>query len=84
MSRFDKLKSKGALDAIESYEADLENNKAKEEKSKVKKDDEQKIVRSYALTKKQLKLLQNKKLEEIELSLSDIVGKAIEAYCEEK
>lgn len=84
MSRFDKVKkNQGALDAIDSYEADLDNKEEVKEEKKVKSDDEKRVVRSYSLTKKQLKLLQSKKLEEIDLSLSDIVGKAIEAYCQE-
>lgn len=91
---FDRLKNNGPtgpLDAIEDitpqrerYEAARPNEavsaKQKEEKSSGKQ--EERIIRSYSLTKKQLKLLQMRKLDEIDLSLSDIVGKAIEYYCE--
>lgn len=82
MSRFDKLKVDGALDAIDKYEADnsADINKSEEVKKEVV-EEEERIVRSYSLTKSQLQLLHARKIEEVNLSLSDIVGKAIEEYC---
>lgn len=86
-SKFDKLKGKGALDIIDSsveekYVADIDpKEEDKVNKSADSSGDEQKFLRSYTLTKKQLTMLQRKKLDEIGLSLSDIVGKAIEEYC---
>lgn len=91
-NRFEKLKGKnlGALDVVESSleEKNDEDIETKEEekvnrKNIVADDDDEKILRSYSLTKRQLKMLQRKKLDEIGLSLSEIVGKAIEAYCAE-
>ena len=87
-SKFDKLRNgnvTGALDivnqSVEKYEADITGeNQKKIEEEKKKSDDDKKIVRAYSLTKAQIRMLQEKKLEEIGLTLSDIVGKAIEFY----
>lgn len=84
--RFNKLKEntknetpKGALDIVDDsvsgYEADIEGKHEKEN------EDEKRYSRCYTLTKSQLKLLQMEKINQVDLSLSEIVGKAIEAYC---
>ena len=90
---FDKLNnivSRGALNIVEDsishvedkkdekqydYENDFESRDEEEEK---------KYLRSYNLTARQIKLLQAKKLEEIGVTMSEIVGKAIEAYCQDQ
>lgn len=88
-SKFDKLRNgnvTGALNivnqSVEKYEADItgEHQRKIEEEKKKKSDDDEKIVRAYSLTKSQIRMIQEKKLEEIGLTLSDIVGKAIEFY----
>lgn len=87
-SKFDKLRNSNATGAlnivnqsVEKYEADITGeNQKKIEEEKKKSDDDEKIVRAYSLTKAQVRMLQEKKLEEIGLTLSDIVGKAIEFY----
>lgn len=73
-SKFDKLKNKGALEIVDSS---ISNEIKEENKSN---DGEEKFLRSYSLTKSQLRMLQLKKLDE-EGTLSDIVGRAIEMYC---
>lgn len=92
-SKFNKLKdqntqkAKGALDIVDSsveekYVADMNPKNNEEVKIQVQNNDEdEKVLRSYSLTKKQLKMLQIQKIEEVDLTLSDIVGKAIESYC---
>lgn len=77
-NKFNKLKNNtmhGALNIVE------DSIKEKKSTPAIQDDDNTTVLRSYMLTKKQVKMLQQKKAKELNLSLSEIVGKAIEAYC---
>lgn len=87
MSKFNKLKETnkaplGALDLID----ETNNNEPKPENKNNKKNDTvktNKVKRSFMLTNEQIRMLNIAKLnhDDISLTLSDIVGMAIENYC---
>lgn len=80
--KFEKLNavvSKGAIDIVNESVTEVQNDKKPITVSK----EEKRYLRSYTLTESQIKMLQAKKLSEIGVSMSDIVGRAIEAYCKE-
>ena len=45
-------------------------------------EEEKTYLRSYTLKESQLRKLQERKIKEINLTLSEIVGKAIDFYCD--
>lgn len=73
MSEEDKVgdKAKGIIDSLEEEE-ERENISSESESKKVK--------RTYMLTKDQVRKLHNLKLDNSGVSLSEIVGEAIEEY----
>lgn len=77
--RLNSVVSRGALDIVDES---ITKDKNEEKTIKVVKE-EKRYLRSYTLTESQIKMLQAKKLSEIGVSMSDIVGKAIEMYCKE-